>query len=314
MSIYATLKDKDQRIVREKSWHDTLLSVMADMFQYEGLPVRTNFLELYLLVFGECAIWETKDGWAVTRCNRAGKPNTNGEGSDLICTTDNGQSVTFRDFEESAEVVWLKNDSLAQPDTRFEIFADILTEIETSIKSIIRNSRYMPIIMTRDEKAKVAINEILAELNTSGKPQAIISRNIIEGEDSATVLNITDVNASDKIQYLYKAIDDTLRLFYNRIGMEVCGVSKMAQQSVAEVNAGCNSHEIIPNLRLKEREKAMEACREKFGWDCSVRFSEPWQKEIEEVTEEAEQEEVENPVDNVDNEESEGSYDEEKNV
>lgn len=311
MSIYAMLKDKDQRIVREKSWHDTLLSIMADMFQYEGLPVRTNFLELYLLVFGECAIWETKDGWAVTRCNRAGKPNTNGEGSDLICTTDNGQSVTFRNFEESAEVVWLKNDSLAQPDTRFEIFADILTEIETSIKSIIRNSRYMPIIMTRDEKAKVAINEILAELNTSGKPQAIISRNIIEGEDSATVLNITDVNASDKIQYLYKAIDDTLRLFYNRIGMEVCGASKMAQQSVAEVNAGCNSHEIIPNLRLKEREKAIEDCREKFGWDCSVRFSEPWQKEIEEVTEEAEQEEVENPVDNV---ESEGSEDEEKNV
>lgn len=314
MSFYSNLKEKEKRIVREISWYDTLLSVLVNMFTYEGVPVRTEFIETYCNMYGDCAIWETPWGWSVTPAERAGFPNTNGQGTDLICTTGNGKSVTFKDFEnpespDYKKVVYIKNDRLANPDTRFTIYADLLTEIESSIRAIVRNSRLMPIVVCKDEKTRTAVNNILDDLNLGGKLQAVISKNLLaEDGDGVSVINITDVGASDKIQYLYKAIDDTLRHFYNRVGMEVCGASKMAQQTTAEINAGCNSHEIIPDERLKERQRAVSECAEKFGWNCSVRYSDPWKKEISET--------VENSVDPEESEEERKEIvaDEEENV
>ena len=208
----------------------------------------------------------------------------NGLGRDLICTTWNGECVTFRDFEnpespDFSKVVYIRNNMYAMPDSLYQITADTLSDIDKSIKHIIVNSRYTPIAIAKDEKTRVAIQSAI-DSNNSGDIQVVLSSNILDGDTSAYVLNITDVNASDKIQYLYKAKDDTLRHFYNRIGMEICGASKMAQQTVAEVNAGCNSHEIVPNSRLNEREKAVTACNEKFGWSGSVTYSEPWKKEF----------------------------------
>ena len=284
MSIFSSLKEKFKVEYREKSWEDFLLSVLGSMFEYNGLPVNTEFIELLCNMYGECAIWETKDGFGVSYCQRSGKPNVNGLGSDLICTTWNGECVTFRNFEnpespDFSKVVYIRNNMYAMPDSLYQITADTLSDIDKSIKHIIVNSRYTPIAIAKDEKTRVAIQSAI-DSNNSGDIQVVLSSNILDGDTSAYVLNITDVNASDKIQYLYKAKDDTLRHFYNRIGMEICGASKMAQQTVAEVNAGCNSHEIVPNSRLNEREKAVTACNEKFGWSGSVTYSEPWRKEF----------------------------------
>ena len=61
--------------------------------------------------------------------------------------------------------------------------------------------------------------------------------------------------------------------------METCGASKMAQQTEAEINQGCNSHMILPNVRMKNRKVGVDKCKELFGWDCSVDFSEAWRRE-----------------------------------
>ena len=46
MSIFSSLKEKFKVEYREKSWEDFLLSVLGSMFEDNGLPVNTEFIEL----------------------------------------------------------------------------------------------------------------------------------------------------------------------------------------------------------------------------------------------------------------------------
>ena len=304
ISMYDELKALRKKTIFDRvyKWENILMGIITAMFDYKGFPdtVRAEFIELYLNLFGTCAIWETKDGYAVTPCNRAGSPNTNGLGKDLICTTRNGESKVFTDFENRNDVVFFKNDKYENPDLYYENVADLLANTDKSLKHITINARYTPIPIAHNDIEKAAIEGVLNANNESEcKPQAIVSENvlseIIEGKErEIRVLNLTDVSASDKIQYIHKSKEDILRNFYNMYGMETCGGSKMAQQSVAEINSGCNSHLIIPQIRLDERKKAVQKCIELFGWGCSVDFSVCWKREEEEK--EIAQEEKESEV------------------
>lgn len=280
MSYFTNLKEKFKVEYRACEWESNLLSIIGSMFDYTGVPesLRPECIEAYLNMYGECAIWETREGLAVTHCTRAGSPNVNGLGKDLICTTGNGESVTFADFEKSDKVAYIKNTDYATPDYNYLPTADILSDIDKSIKHIIINSRYTPLAVGKDEKTVTAIKSAL-DSNNNGEAQVVLSNNILDGEQNAYVLNITDVTASDKIQYLYKAKDDTLRQFYQLYGMETCGASKMAQQTEAEINKGCNSHMILPNNRLKNRKAGIELVNKLFNTSISVDFSEAWKQE-----------------------------------
>lgn len=290
ISLYNELKARKGVNCRIAQWETNLLDIITAMFSYEGLPetVRPEFIELYLNIYGSCAIWETKDGYAVTYCNRAGAPNVNGLGKDLICSTFNGETKTFYDFETSPDVVFIRNDRYENPDPNYESIAELLGHTDKSLKHIIINARYTPIPIARDNTEKMAIEGVLNVNNEAeGKPQAIVSENVLsdlmEGNNrEMRVLNLTDVTASDKIQYIHKSKDDTLRQFFNLYGMDTYGSGKMAQQSVAEINSGCNSTMIIPHIRLEERKKAMDKCALLFGWDCSVDFSKCWKREEQE--------------------------------
>lgn len=289
-------------------WENNLLSILTAMFDWKVPQIsHTEFIEIYLNMLGECAIWETSAGYAVTRCVRAGTPTVNGLGSDLICTTDNGESKTFNNFEDSAEVVYIKNDDFAFPDLNYCRVADHLGETERSLRKLVINSRYTPVALAHNDIEKTAIEGIY-NANESDKVNVIVSSNIaseiIEGKPAdIPVLTLNDVEMADKLQFLHKSKDDTLRQFYNLYGMETCGSSKMAQQSVDEVNSGCNSHLIIPNKRLEVRRKAIEELKTKFGWEgVSVGFSKCWQREELEHAPEEQPAEIEKEV--IENEES----------
>ena len=219
-------------------------------------------------------------------CNRAGAPNVNGLGKDLICTTGNGISKTFTDFENSREVVYIRNNKFATPDLNIAPTASILSELYTSLRHNIINARYTPIVVAHDSRAKTAIEQVLKS-NNSAEIQVVLSDNIFDTEKE-NVLNVTDVNAQDKIQYINHAHDDVLRQFYSIYGLDTCGTSKMAQQSADEINAGCNARMVLPTDRLKERQEGAKKIIDFFGVDCTVDFSEPWKREFDRVTPHAE--------------------------
>lgn len=316
--FYQRMKEKRKKEFDALSYNDVFLLSACSMFEYvdqdTGEPfegIRDNFLELYLVTLGNSAIMNSSEftmagtnnpetGVLVVQCVRAGSPNANGLGRDLICTTLDGRVVTIKDFETTGRdrVVYCKNNKFAFPDLTIGESADIMTEIQKSKRHNIINSRLTPVIVARDAKAKSAIEKALNE-NNAGSYAVVLSDNIFaEGEEK--VLEVTQVKDQDKIQYLNHAYDDELRHWYNLHGLDITGASKQAQQTTAEVSSGVNSRKILPYEMLREREKAVKRMNELFGFNCKVQFSLPWRLEFElemtpvdEATEETTEETVE---------------------
>ena len=293
--MFNELKEKYKKVYTDNGYEDLLLTDIASMFDWNfSVDIDTRFIELYLLIFGECAIWELDGNLIASVCNRCGSPNVNGLGKDLICITGNGVSRTFSDFESRTDVVYIRNNKFATPDLNIQPTASILSELYTSLRHNVINARYTPIVVAHDSRAKTAIENVLNS-NNGTEIQVVLSDNIFDTAKE-NVLNVTDVNAQDKIQYINHAHDDVLRQFYSIYGLDTCGTSKMAQQSADEINAGCNARMVLPMDRLSERQEGARKIVEFFGIDCSVDFSLPWKREFARVTPHAETPTEENPV------------------
>ena len=89
-----------------------------------------------------------------------------------------------------------------------------------------------------------------------------------------------EVEKSQYIQYLAKFRDDLMRWFYSLYGMNSQGSSKMAQQSVDEVNQDSSASMILPHDMLRMRQNGVEELNKKFGWDAEVSFSECWMSRL----------------------------------
>lgn len=281
--MYKELKESLKAVNKVRSYEDILLNGAVSMFDYTGLSKEfSTFMEIFLLMGGECAVWKLENNLIVTPCTRIGNINEYGLGKDLNCTTRNGVNKKFIDFENNPNVVYVRNNSTATPDTSLEWFSTCLAEIDKSIMHNIINSRYSPIVKASNGKEKALIEQALESNNSSGIPQVVISgaESLFENKrESNNVLNITDVTNSDKIQYLSHAHDDIIRRLLNLYGMDIRGTGKMAQQSVAEINNGDNSQLIIPEDRLKNRKLAVEEINKKFGLNITVDYSKCWKRE-----------------------------------
>lgn len=318
--MYYELKEKAQQEIRQASWADTFLNMLCSMFDFDGMPdtVRPEFLMAYNIMLGESAVWFSPKNnyYTASYCQRAGSPNSNGEGIDLICSTRNGDVVTFHDFEnpespDYGKVVRFKNNEFHTPDYIFQDFAERIAEICKSLKHIVINTRATPIVAVRDSVIKKMVEQALSE-NKVGEVQVVTSGFNIDDENDIKVLNITDPTLSDKIQYLFKAFDDTLRDFFTLYGMDTMGAGKMAQVTVEEVNKGANSTMIIPMLRKSLLEKGIKECNEKFGWNASVKFSICWEREDKARNMEQQENQQEGEFSQLNNdEEKEGEADEE---
>ena len=285
--MFNELKEKYKKVYTDSGYEDLLLTDIASMFDWNfSVNLDTRFIELYLLIFGECAVWELDGNLIVSVCNRCGSPNVNGLGKDLICITGNGISRTFTDFENRSDVVYIRNNKFATPDLNIQPTASILSELYTSLRHNVINARYTPIVVAHDTRAKTAIENVLKS-NNGTEIQVVLSDNIFDTAKE-NVLNVTDVNAQDKIQYINHAHDDVLRQFYSIYGLDTCGTSKMAQQSADEINAGCNARMVLPTDRLKERKEGAKKIADFFGVECTVDFSEPWKRELDRVASHAE--------------------------
>ena len=293
---YMGLKEKSKLNTDNLSYCDIFLLSAAAMFEYVHAgtdkpfeDIETAFIDLYALTNGTGAILRAKefpqstlDGESliVAMAARAGGPNANGLGKDLICTTLDGRNVTIRNFETDGKdsVVYFKNNKFGTPDFTIGESGFMMAEIKKSLRHNVINSRLTPIVVAKDAKCEKQITKALEE-NKAGSYAVVVSDNIT-ADGQEFVLNVTDVKDQDKIQYLNHAYDDELRHWYNLHGLDITGASKQAQQTEAEVSSGANSRLILANDMLAERIKMAERLNELYGLDIEVRFSLPWRREF----------------------------------
>lgn len=265
----------------------TAIDMLSSMFTYEDLPdsIPEEFIEQFLIVNGSIAGWicdDPDDDFAgkeiITIGGEAERPNVYGVGSRYIGSTQNGYVKTLTPGKDCAVIY---NNSLHVSDMLLvNTFADLVTEAFTSLKTNILYSRNKPVFKASKDQEKAAIEEAFNKIKNDLEPIVITSENVvdqIEGVDETIkVLDITDVNNADKIQYIVKTIDDLFRWFFTLYGQSVQGNGKMAQQTVKEVDGSTSLSFVYPNDRLKMRRRGFDEFNRLFGTNISVRFSDAW--------------------------------------
>lgn len=295
--LFSLLKEKQQKAYRLQSFDDILLATLCSMFVYNGMAESVNkkFIEKYRLLDGACAIWKNEGKYIVSHVDFGGKPDENGIGTIAICATDNGTVKQFNDWRENEDVAIIFNNSIYSPDLSIGMTSDMLMETDISMKANLIHARLHPVPIAQDDKVLKAIQQAEKDI-TDGKLTTVLNDDVLadigDAKDIAIpTINFTEVKNSDKIQYLAKFRDDIMRWFYSLNGMNSQGSSKMAQQTVDEVNQDSCSSMIIPHDRYRCAVEGCDMCNEKFGDDpdwieASVDFSECWQNRLADFTQE----------------------------
>lgn len=273
-------KESNRNKIKQYGNFETLTQFLISMFDYEfsEKTIDPVHLEKYLLLNGMCAIWKCNEEWIVSECSLAEKPNVYGEGTSVICVTENGKTQTFKDYENNENVVVIFNDFLKNPDFNISKFAELLSTAETSLLSGLIFTRFFPIPVAKNTATKNAIDNAIKKL-ISGELSTVISDNVLsefsDGKD-IEIINLTDDKAVDKLQYINHCIDDLIRQFFRYYGHTMSTASKMAQMNETELKNGDSITHIIPYLRLTERQKGIDRVNKILGIKASIKFSPIW--------------------------------------
>ena len=274
------------------------------MFDYKNLPKeiknRAQFIELYLMHGGVCGFGKWKstnpavnDTYGFCIGNPSGEPDPYNIGTNFVGAANQSEmygplsDASILNNDEGNKVVLCYNNSFMCPDLEIRWFAELLTEIDISIRVLVLNARACKVSKVSSSIEQAKLQECFNSTE-DGKPHVYFSDNSIEkllaGEEELNnVMDLTDATLSDKIQYLVKLKDDVERWFHTDYGHSMDTSGKLAQQSVEEINKSAGIAYITPNDMLNCRKKFVSEINETFGLNIEVEFSESWKVEHDEV-------------------------------
>lgn len=285
-------------VKRYKKIHESELAILHySMFEYSNLPdtIDPYYLEMYLqnddpLTY--VAWWrinesEASEGFPagsliVSRATLGTALNPYGEGSEVIATTANGHERKFKSRYGEDVVVGFNNiNKTSCSDINQD--ADTLAEIDLSIMYLIHYTRLYPIFKAADEKSRSKIIDAFKNMEI-GKPLTIIDKPLLEDMEieSSTITSdtLTNPELSRVIQYTSKLREDVKRWHFTKYGQTINSSSKLAQETVDEVNGAVSASLILPLDMLEARRRMIDEVNRKFGTDITVDFSGAWRAEI----------------------------------
>lgn len=271
------------------------------MFEYGNLPdtLIPKYFEGYLQGYGPegkennnamCAFFRIPEGKGspgfpdgsliATTCTLGTDLTPYGRGSEVIATTRNGWE--FRANRYSDEIVVGFNNLSETPCDDIKEDADILAEIDISIRFLVFWTRLAPLVRVADDAEK---NQVISAFKNmkEGIPVTIVAKKILQElglSDGFSIEDLTRPEFADKIQHTARLREDILRWHYTRYGQTIQGDTKLAQQSVDEVNGTVSSSLIIPLNMLKARQEFVDEINRKFGTNITVQLAGPWRAEV----------------------------------
>lgn len=292
--MYKYKKERYKIMDRIRNHESRFYNSLINMFTYKGpkeLPFEFFYnLEKYLIKEGEAAIImpsEDLSSWYIAHADRIPDKELDdyGEGTGLLVTTDNGESETFLHFRNNKNVVYCRNNYTSEADAEAERYAAFLADIDKSILHNVLNCRVSPLINVTSKTQKKEI-DVAIENSDNGKVRTVSGfvDPLNGGNNIPTVINFNDVQNIDKVQYLTTLRENVERWFFSMYGLSTSGSTKMAQQSVDEVNAAENIARILPDVKLEMRQMFLAELKEKTGIEITVAFNDAWKKERSELT------------------------------
>lgn len=283
---------------RYKEIHaDELRQLHYSMFEYGNLPdtVDPFYIEQYLqsgqpqdyIAWWRLNASETSPGFPegsliVSSAALGTDLNPYGEGTEVIAVTENGKERRFRSRYDNDVVVGFNN-ILKTPCNDIEVDAETLSEVDISLLYLIHYTRLYPIFKAADEKTRDKIITAFKNMEV-GKPLTIIDQPLLEelGIETQSIKTetLTNPELAKVIQFTSKLREDVKRWHFTKYGQTINSSSKLAQETVDEVNGAVSASLIIPLSMLAARRAMIDEVNRKFGTDITVDFSGAWRAEV----------------------------------
>lgn len=264
-------------MLRKRANFIELYEIVMAMFEYENLPFRKEFIEELLLIYGNAAVGRDENGLHVGYLSYNELDENNMPIGKATITTRHGYQMTG---EIDADICLFFNNEIRLPELKLELYADMFSEADISIRSIIKKARLLPIPLTRDSKVKEAINEAFKDID-NGFIKAIgydaIMDDFAGDGDPVTMLHLTEPEHTDKLQYMSKFYDDMLRRVLTFYGHPLSSASKMAQVTSAELEGYTTYSRIYPDVMLKQRQDNWKHANEILNTNVTVDYSRAWE-------------------------------------
>ena len=295
-SNYRDLKNKYKVVVDDNMYTNYIMDITSQMFVWDDKIYRAEFFDRMIRDFGMAALikTDTSDYTPVIfyPVDIGNGRYADGWFRDCYCYDFIGNQYSFKDWQNNPDILVFFNTPLRNPDMFVEKYATALSDIDLSILNNVHFSRMHPIPVARDKKTKTRIDAAMQSI-TDGKWDTVLMENslsdIIEG-DTIDVINLTDVEKSQYIQYLSHLHDKyTGRLFF-MLGLGATEAEKRAQISIPELEKNDDASIGMVLAWYKARKDAIDAARDK-GHELFFDFSDVWKRRYEAVVNPPEQEE-----------------------
>lgn len=305
---YRDLKNKYKIRRDDNMYAGYIEDITSQMFFWDERIYRSELFDRMIRDMGMAALikTDTSDYTPVVFC-----PIDNGNGryadgwfKDCVCYDFRGFQYKFNDWENNPDILVFFNTPLRNPDLFVEKYAEALSNIDMSIMNNVHFSRMHPIPVARDKKTKNRIDAAMQSI-TDGKWETVLMedslKDVIEG-DAIDLINITDVEKSQYIQYLSHLHDKyTGRLFFI-LGLGATEAEKRAQISIPELEKNDDASIGMVMAWYKARKDAIDVAKAK-GHDLSFDFSDVWKRRYEAVVNPPEMESTPEEEDEENNEE-----------
>ena len=277
------LPSKAKKLLRDNDIFNDLLLFLSSMFEYKGMDesINTNFIEYYLMLspMACCGVFKNNLGKEIV-----GYASEGGALDDYLIPSKYNINTLGKSNKQgvipniNCAIGW--NNSLHSNDiSKLIRFSELLSLTETSQKCLIKYARLFPVFEVNDSIIEEQLRTALKNAD-NGEPFTFTSKGLsklgIDGQKGVEIINLGDISAIDKIQYLSTYRNDLLRLFYSMFGMSYSQSTKQAQQSIEEVHSENKISWILPEDRLNERKKFIESYNKTFNHNASVNYSKAW--------------------------------------
>lgn len=290
------LTAKQKKFLRENQIFINLLLFLSSMFEYKEMAenINTDFIEFYLALTPRacCGVYKNNKGREILGyATEGGILNEYGIPEMFNINTLNQNNKQGAVDGVNAAICW-NNKTHTSDMIQLSRFTELFNLVDTAQKCLIRYARLFPVFEVENQQIKNQIDEALKNAD-NGEPFTYVNKGLskigIDGEPNMKILQLGDVSAVEKMQYLSTYHNDLLRRFFTMYGMNYSQSMKQAQQSIEEIHSDINVSWIIPDDRLKQRRKFIETYNEVFGHNATVEYSDAWKKAYEKYMKEGEE-------------------------
>lgn len=269
------LMDTDERDLT-RSWEYTkyLLSIVTNMIRYENIE-KTDIPEYYpeyvAAYRGQYGVFPSDDGLVIVPGAYCGKLDKYGHGVEYQGTTLDG--VDWRG-KVGTDCFVVPNNPMLMPDMLIiSRFVFMLSQTDISEYYNLKYSRLGKFYRADTDQEKAALEKAMSEME-AGKPLIYVGTprkpfgDVLDGSEAPlTPLELTDVNDSEKLQYLSRFHDDIIGRFMAMYGIDTGNINKGSQVLRGELSRMEEAAAVPVYERLRCRAQVWDEINKAFGTD-----------------------------------------------